>query len=121
MNIFMVALGGAIGAVLRYILSTFINRNFDFKFFIAGTLIVNLIGCFLIGLFYALAKNYESLNEIRLLIVVGFLGAFTTFSSITYESITLLKSLGFVAFSANIILNVVFGLIATYIALIFFK
>lgn len=121
MNILMVALGGSFGAVFRYLLSTFINRNSEFKFFVAGTLIVNVLGCFLIGLFYALAKNYESLSNFRLLIVIGFLGAFTTFSSISYESIELFKRFGFVAFSANIILNLIFGLIATYVALNYIK
>lgn len=121
MNILLVAIGGAFGAILRYILSTFLNNFFHFKLFIIGTLVVNIMGCFLIGVFYALAKNYEFLSDFRLLVVVGFLGAFTTFSSISYESLELLKHSGFVAFSANIILNLVFGLMATYFAINYIK
>lgn len=119
MNLILIAFGGAIGAVCRYVLSNFFNR-FYFGGVVLGTLFVNVIGCILIGLFMSMSKKYGLTNEIRLLFVTGFLGALTTFSTFSLESINLLQT-NFTAFVLNVVLNVVLCLVATYFMLNIFK
>jgi len=86
----LVALGGGFGSVCRYLLSTWLTRGTGgFPF---GTLAVNLIGCLLIGLFAGLAARHAWLNgEARLLLVVGVLGGFTTFSAFGLDSLHLMR------------------------------
>lgn len=87
-----VALGGAAGAVARYILSTWVNNRFDFLF-PWGTFFVNIIGCFLLGFIYIL--GIETLlipPSLRTFLTIGFLGSYTTFSTYNLETISLLKS-----------------------------
>jgi len=87
----LVAVGGGFGAVCRYWLSTALMRwaasGFPF-----GTLAVNLLGCVLIGLWAGLAARHAWLNgDLRLLLVSGVLGGFTTFSAFGLESLHLLR------------------------------
>jgi len=87
----LVALGGGFGAVCRYLISTTLMRGVatGFPF---GTLAVNLLGCLLIGLWAGLATRHAWLNgEMRLLLVTGVLGGFTTFSAFGLESLQLLR------------------------------
>jgi len=87
----LVALGGGFGAACRYLLSGLLMRGAagGFPF---GTLTVNLIGCLLIGLWAGLATRHAWLNgELRLLLVSGVLGGFTTFSAFGLESLQLFK------------------------------
>ena len=89
-NIFYVASGGSIGAVLRYLTSNFFK--FYFPNFPIGTLFVNFIGSFLIGI---LASNLEnkgtSYEFIKYFLIIGILGSFTTFSTFSLESIQLIN------------------------------
>lgn len=85
----MIALGAAVGANLRYGVSLWAAREFGTAF-PYGTLIINLSGSFLIGIVMALSLTRLPLSEpVRLLIVTGLLGGFTTFSSFSYEAYTL--------------------------------
>lgn len=85
-----VALGGALGAVSRYLTVTYVQKLAGIAFPI-GTMTVNVLGSFIIGLFleYVL-KHFLPNPQAKALFVVGFLGAFTTFSSFSYESVALL-------------------------------
>ncbi len=89
-NIFYVASGGSIGAVLRYLTSNFFK--FYFPNFPIGTLFVNFIGSFLIGI---LASNLEnkgtSYEFIKYFLIIGILGSFTTFSAFSLEAIQLIN------------------------------
>ena len=85
-----VALGGAGGAVGRYALMSVLGRWLGFGF-PYGTLVVNVLGSFAMGILVALLARYlpPAQNEIRALVAVGFLGAFTTFSSFSLDVVTL--------------------------------
>jgi CrcB protein len=107
----IVGLGGAAGSMFRYIC----QKSFATATFPYGTLIVNITGCLLIGIFWGLfAKNNLS-EQKSLLLMTGFCGGFTTFSSFTYESIQLLQQDKWVAFISYIGLSVIGGLTATVI------
>lgn len=90
MNWLLVALGGAIGASLRYSASIWLVKPGGL--FPWTTWSVNLLGCFLAGAFFAFSQKYPALQqEARLLLMVGILGGFTTFSSFGLETFQLLK------------------------------
>lgn len=90
MNWLLVALGGAIGASLRYSASIWLVKPGGL--FPWTTWSVNLLGCFLAGAFFAFSQKYPVLQqEARLLFMVGILGGFTTFSSFGLETFQLLK------------------------------
>jgi CrcB protein len=90
MQVLMVAVGGAFGAVARYGLSgwiqVFLNTTFP-----AGTLVVNVLGSFLLGLSLPLFESLAWSVQVRNMTTLGFLGAFTTFSTFSYEAIVLLE------------------------------
>ena len=84
----LVALGGALGSILRYFLSTAVAHKLTIRF-PAGTLIVNIIACFLIGLSIEYLVRHAGLSEAwRYLVPIGFIGGFSTFSTFEYELFT---------------------------------
>ncbi len=85
MNILAVLIGGGIGSLSRYLISIFAAQNISGRFPI-GTLIVNLAGCYFIGLLFELFENIILSPNLRLFIFTGFFGGFTTFSSFSLES-----------------------------------
>ena len=112
----LVGLGGAIGSIARWQLSSVILRNFfDWKFPL-GTFTVNVLGCLVIGLLAGLAvkEDYFSSNA-RLLLFTGLMGGFTTFSSFGLETFYLLKSGEYLIAGGNIVLSVVFGMVALFV------
>jgi len=114
-DILIIGTGGFIGAVLRYfaILSM---QLFKSKTHIPmGTLLVNVIGCLLIGFLAVTAENSKLISaDTRNFLVVGILGAFTTFSTFGYESVSLLKSGLNLQFALNIVLQLVLGFAAVW-------
>ncbi|GAB4123883.1 MAG: fluoride efflux transporter CrcB [Wenzhouxiangellaceae bacterium] len=87
-----VGAGGFIGALLRYLLGTAVNRHWHFQLLPLGTVVVNLLGCLLIGMLAGLADNSQTIAQpVRLFLVVGLLGGFTTFSTFAYEGLQLLR------------------------------
>jgi CrcB protein len=116
-KILLVALGGGIGAVTRYLASDWADQRFGSEF-PYGTLIVNLAGCFVIGLFMQLVTDRIIVNPYwRLLITVGFLGGLTTFSSFSYETITLINEGALLYAAYNILISVAAGLLATWLGI----
>lgn len=89
-TILYIAAGGAAGAVLRYLVSAYAYRNF-MEPLPWGTLAVNLIGCFAIGILWNLFENLAQSPNTRAFIFIGILGAFTTFSTFGLESFNLFK------------------------------
>lgn len=114
-DILIIGAGGFIGAVLRY-LAILSMQLFKTKTSIPmGTLLVNVIGCLLVGFLAVMAENTKLISaDTRNFLVIGILGAFTTFSTFGYESINLLKSGLNFHFILNIGMQVVFGLVAVW-------
>jgi fluoride exporter len=92
-RLLIVALGGAIGSAARYVISGWVLRHTT-PYFPTGTLAVNALGCFVVGLVAGLAAERAGLftPSTRLLLVVGICGGFTTFSTFGYETIELLRA-----------------------------
>ena len=118
MKILAVAVGGSIGAVTRYLVSTWAAGRFG-PAFPYGTLIVNVIGCFIIGVFMTLATERLLISPYwRLLVTVGFVGGLTTFSSFSYETFKLLEDADIAAAISNVAANCVLGFFATWLGML---
>ena len=90
MLLFVIGLGGALGAMARYGLSGWVQGLVDSTFPL-GTLAVNVLGSFLLGFSLYLLESTAPTAEVRSLVTMGFLGAFTTFSTFSYEALVLLE------------------------------
>ncbi len=112
MNYIVVFAGGGIGSVARYIVATWIGLRWG-KSFPLGTFMVNVSGSFLIGLLMTLmAERFLENPEWRLLLVVGGLGGYTTFSTFEYETGRLVADGELLYAGLNIVLSVLFGFAA---------
>lgn len=118
-TILFIGLGGFVGAIIRFLLSSFVQKSAD-TFFPIGTLSVNLLGGFLIG-FLALYFEQNVNPEYRALVITGFLGALTTFSTFSYETVLLLENSAYMKAMANIMISVVFSIGATMLGMVVFK
>ncbi len=111
-NILLVLVGSAAGGSARYITSLIIQSKNTNQFPI-GTFMINLIGCFTIGMIYAFAaRNATTGSDIKLLLATGFCGGFTTFSAFAFENLALFKSGLHLTALIYIILSVVLGILA---------
>ena len=112
MNLFLIAIGGAIGSVARSLLSTFVLRATG-SLFPAGTFVVNVVGCAVFGVIVGAAEQRFVLSpESRAFLLVGVLGGFTTFSSYAFESFGLMRDGQFLAATFNVVGQVVVCLVA---------
>ena len=119
-NVFFIAIGGSVGAVSRYLVSKGINM-LSIGIFPYGTLVVNIIGAFLIGLLFSLFNDIVIPVYYKSMITVGFLGAFTTFSTYSLESVNLLMSGEYKIAALNIVLNNFFSLAAVMGGIFLFR
>jgi CrcB protein len=111
-NILIIGIGGFLGAVTRYGVAVWIGQRWG-RSFPLGTFVINITGSFLIGLLMTLMTERIIENpQWRLLLVVGFLGAYTTFSTFEYETGALLKDSEWLFAGLNVVLSVVVGFIA---------
>ena len=113
----LVLIGGGIGSASRYLVSIAAGRWFGDSF-AWGTMLVNLLGCLLIGFVIGLVDRALLSRSFRILLVTGFLGGFTTFSSFSLESIRMISGGSLGKGIANIGINVVLGLALTLTGLI---
>ncbi|WP_300458685.1 fluoride efflux transporter CrcB [Desulfobacula sp.] len=106
----MVGMGGFAGSICRYMISDVSQRLFNDPFFPYGTLTVNVVGCLLIGLLGGLSESRHLFTpEIRALVLMGFLGGFTTFSTFGYEIFTFARDGQFVSALTNLLLHLILG------------
>src|SRR5687767_9913126 len=92
LKLLLIAFGGAIGSVARYGTQVAFDRHTVRTGFPIGTLIANLLGCLLVGYIHGLLADKMLREEMRFLLVVGFLGGFTTFSSYGWETFERLRT-----------------------------
>jgi CrcB protein len=117
LNLLLIAIGGAIGSTARYVFSQFVQHATGTLFPI-GTFAVNCVGCLVFGAIAGAAEQrVQMAPELRLFLLVGILGGFTTFSSYAFESYALLRDGQFLAASMNIVGQVVAGLAGMWIAM----
>ncbi|MEM9103090.1 MAG: fluoride efflux transporter CrcB [Pseudomonadota bacterium] len=115
----LVACGGATGALLRLSLSLYLQDSI-YKSFPVIILVINIIGCLVMGCFYSLTQTvYSDLPEsLRLGFSVGFLGSFTTFSAFSLDTIVLFQHGDYLKALLNIAMSLVLCLMATYIGIL---
>jgi CrcB protein len=113
MILLLIALGGAVGSVLRYLIGGRV-QHFAPHGFPLGTLFVNVAGCFLIGIFIRQFMNIQAHNHMRALLIVGFCGGFTTFSAFSMETVGLIEGGEYPRAFSYILLSVVLCLTATF-------
>jgi CrcB protein len=111
--LFWIALGGAAGSVSRYVLGGAAQKLAASPFPI-GTLIVNVSGCFLIGLLSQHYMNAQTHPQMRAALITGFCGGYTTFSAFSLETVGLFEGGEYMKASAYILLSVTLSLIATF-------
>jgi fluoride exporter len=111
-NILIIGLGGFLGAVVRYAIGLWIGQRWG-RSFPLGTFLINVSGSFLIGFLMSLFTERLMLNpQWRMFLVIGFLGAYTTFSTFEYETGALLKDGEWMIASLNVMLSVFVGFAA---------
>lgn len=118
MTLVLIAVGGAAGAISRYLIQGWVQELMPGRF-PWGTFLVNISGSFLLGLVFVLAIEHEIMApEIRLPLMVGFIGAYTTFSTFMLESWALADEGALLAALANIVVSVVVGMVAVIAGLV---
>lgn len=119
--ILLVGIGSFIGGISRYYSQQVITRFFP-STFPYGTLTVNIVGCFIIGLILGLSDRGNILTpEWRIFLTTGFCGGFTTFSTFSYESVQLMQDGEFLNLSLYVTLSVIVGFASTYLAILIIK
>lgn len=115
-NILLVFIGGGLGSVCRYLISEI--TYFKKLIFPYPTLLTNLLGCFLIGLILGWSiKNSNIDSSIIILFTIGFCGGFTTFSSFSYESLTLVNNNQLLNLFIYIFSSILIGIFAVFVGL----
>jgi len=110
-----IAVGGAVGSLLRYLLSKFLQDKFGIGFPL-GTLTVNLIGSFLIGFFFSyLVEKLSASSEVRGFFITGLTGGFTTLSTFTYESFSLIVNGEYAKFFLYFFITNFVGIFLTFL------
>ncbi len=120
LQIILIGFGGAIGALSRYTISNLISKSFQTNFPL-GTLGINLLGCFIIGIAWQYSEHYSIEKNIRLFFFVGLLSSFTTFSTFGLESLHLFKDGYLKSALINVFLCNMLGIILVLLGIYIYK
>ncbi len=118
-NIILVGIGGFLGSISRYGV-TLLFAKYSTQFPLS-TFLVNIIGSFLIGIFYAFTEEIPPLMQTRLFLTTGFCGGFTTFSAFTSENLSLLQKGEYVLFFIYVITSILIGILAVLAGILVVK
>ena len=116
LHLLLIGTGGFFGAICRHSLNSWLTRSTHFPQFPIGILAVNLTGCLLIGAVLGFLEARDlAMTNARYLVVVGFLGGFTTFSTFGFDTFAMIRSghLGYAI--ANVLISVIGGVLAVWI------
>ena len=113
-TLLLIGVGGALGSMARYLLSTLVYRLVP-SLFPFGTFAVNVVGCVLFGIIVGLAEQRFVLRpEARVFLLIGVLGGFTTFSTFAFESFELLRDGQFMSAAINVVGQIVAGVVGLW-------
>ena len=117
----LIGIGGFIGSVCRYFGQQFVQLHFPSSLPL-GTMMVNITGCFIIGIVYALSGRNDLLSpDLRIFLATGFCGGFTTFSSFAYENVSMVLDGEFFYTSIYLLISVVIGFGAVHAGILLIK
>ncbi len=118
MEYLVIGIGGFLGANTRYLVAGWAARRFGATF-PYGTFIINISGSFILGFFMAFLRDRAFIHpNYRLFFAIGFLGAYTTFSTFTYESLRLLQDGSILLGVINILSSIIIGLVGVFIGFV---
>lgn len=114
-QVLLAGLGGFIGSSLRFLMNKWIYSLMEYPIFPLGILIINVLGCLIIGFFGGLAESREVFSpDTRVFVFIGLLGGFTTFSSFGYDTFGLWRNGQLFLALLNVVLQVGLGLLAVW-------
>ena len=116
MKYLLILLGGGVGSLSRYLIGTAVVTRYGTRFPIVGTMAINVTGSFLIGILMTLiTERFGANRNLHPLLVVGFLGGYTTFSSFEWETYSVIRNGGFWVGIFNIVGSVTLGYAAVWL------
>lgn len=111
-----IMLAGGLGSLLRYGLTELVE-HYAGKAFPYGTMLVNLLGCFVFGIVWALFGKGQLTEDMRLILLVGFLGGFTTFSSFAFHNEQMLTNAQWGSLLVNVLVQNIVGIVAVWLGI----
>jgi len=116
LQLFVIGMGGFVGAILRFVVSTHIQQLNKGLFFPWGTLTVNLLGCLLMGGLIHLNESWQIFSpEIKSFILIGLLGSFTTYSTFSNDALSLIMNHRYMASMVYMSTQLIVGLLAVFL------
>jgi CrcB protein len=120
-NVIIIGFGGFLGTISRYLSTVYVHKWISISFPL-GTFLVNIVGCFLIGIFFGISEKSEIMStDLRLFLTIGFCGGFTTFSTFASDNIMMLKDQQFLYMALYTIGSVALGILMVYLGQLLIK